>query len=360
MDYLHEDQYYIDLYDLLTIKECLLWEKNVIERDLPPYKGKKIPKEQEPGLKKFFVEFPLYFITGENYVHKAERIREWKENDRKKQEKYDSATEPSNISCLSCGNYMHSTLKELYDFMNEPLKVLFFFECPNCKKRRGVFDNGEEFKSREKICEKCGHPIETSIKKRGKKTVWITSCTKCDFKKVEEDDFEEWKKQQDKERKEDEELLHKFRTKYCMSEKEGQEYVSQKVLMEHLNRTMEESKRKETDPAYKKVKQLKKISVVELERLLNKALKKQKYRKLTFDKPEIGQFVIISFTVQDADSSRKEYDSTHELQRLIKNTLEKTNWRLMSEGTSYRLGYVYGRLKGYEKEEDLANLFRTK
>ena len=28
------------------------------------------------------------------------------------------------------------------------LKVLFFFECLNCKKRRGVFDDGEEYVSK--------------------------------------------------------------------------------------------------------------------------------------------------------------------------------------------------------------------
>ncbi|MDQ5981630.1 MAG: hypothetical protein QG570_380 [Patescibacteria group bacterium] len=360
MNYLKDEQYYIDLYDLITIRECLHWEENIIKRDLPPYKGKKIHEKLQPPIKTLLTDLPLYYIKGENYVHKAERIREWMEKDKEKQDKYDNASEPLNIFCPSCGKNMHTTLKELYDFMNEPLRVLFFFECSTCNKRKGIFDNGEEFKSREKLCDKCKYSLETSIEKKGKKTIWATKCTNCDFKEEEEDDFEEWKKQRDIELKKDEELLSKFRTKYCLSETEGQEYVSQKILMEHLNKTMEESKRKEADPAYKKVKQLRKMSVVELERLLSKGLEKQKYTKLTFDKPEIGQFVIIPFTVQDADSSRKEYDSTHELQKLVKNTLEKTNWRLMSEGTSYRLGYVYGRLKGYERDEDMAKLFRAK
>lgn len=48
------------------------------------------------------------------------------------------------------------------------------------------------------------------------------------------------------------------------------------------------------------------------------------------------------------------------LQKLLKTALESTNWRLMSEGTSYRMGCVYGRLKGYEREEDLAELFGWK
>lgn len=360
MTFLKGEQYYIDLYDLLTIRECLHWEENIIRQELPKLKGKKIYKKIQPPIKRLLTDLPLYYIKGENYINKQKRISEWMERDRDKQDQYDNASEPLNIHCPSCGKNMHSSLRELYDFMNEPLRELFFFECSTCGKRKGIFDNGEEFKSREKLCDKCKYPIETSIEKKGKKTIWTTKCTNCDFKEIEEDDFEEWKKQRDIERKNDEELLNKFRTKYCLSEAEGQEYVSQKILMEHLNKTIEESKRKEADPAYKKVKQIRKMSVVELEILLDKSLGKQKYTKLLLDKPEIGQSVIIPFTVQDSDSSRKEYDSTHELQKLIKNTLEKTNWRLMSEGTSYRLGYVYGRLKGYEREEDMAKLFKTK
>lgn len=32
----------------------------------------------------------------------------------------------------------------------------------------------------------------------------------------------------------------------------------------------------------------------------------------------------------------------------------------MSEGMTYRLGYLYGRLKGYEREEDLLDLIKHK
>ncbi len=74
----------------------------------------------------------------------------------------------------------------------------------------------------------------------------------------------------------------------------------------------------------------------------------------------MGKYVIVPFTVQDAKSDRKEYDSTNTLRKLIKKTLENTNWRLMTEGASYRLGYLHGRLKGYEREEDLVEIVRKK
>lgn len=40
----------------------------------------------------------------------------------------------------------------------------------------------------------------------------------------------------------------------------------------------------------------------------------------------------------------------------MNRTLESTNWRLASDGISYRLGYLNGRLHAYENEEDLKKL----
>jgi hypothetical protein len=63
--------------------------------------------------------------------------------------------------------------------------------------------------------------------------------------------------------------------------------------------------------------------------------------------------------LQDADSSRVEADSVRRFHRIIKKALEGTNWRLMSEEVHYRLGYLSGRLKGYEQEEDLFQLVKA-
>jgi len=86
--------------------------------------------------------------------------------------------------------------------------------------------------------------------------------------------------------------------------------------------------------------------------------KKSGIRKLMLEKPEIEKYVVVPFTVQDADSSRKDNDSVRRLQRVLRKTLMGSNWRLMSEGVTYRLGYLSGRLKGYEREEDLVELVR--
>jgi hypothetical protein len=41
------------------------------------------------------------------------------------------------------------------------------------------------------------------------------------------------------------------------------------------------------------------------------------------------------------------------MENTLKEVLEGTNWRLLSNSLSYRLGYVSGQLKGAEQEEDL-------
>lgn len=100
---------------------------------------------------------------------------------------------------------------------------------------------------------------------------------------------------------------------------------------------------------------LKKTTIPDLEKLLKKAVEKAKYAKLEFEKPDIGQYVNIPFSVQDTNSARTDRKSSQELEEIIKETLKDTNWRLMDR-VSYRLGYLQGRLKGYEQEEDMIKL----
>ena len=163
----------------------------------------------------------------------------------------------------------------------------------------------------------------------------------------------------EKKKRADRKLLEKYRDKYCFSEEEGQEYITSTENMGSLKNIYRRASKK-ANPFFQKAKSLKKLNVSEMEKLLKEALEKEKYVKLNLEKPEMGKFVIIPFTVQDAESSRKEYESTNKMKKLVKATLESTNWRLMSEGLFYRLGYVYGRLKGYEREADLVELLGGK
>ncbi|MCL5797388.1 MAG: hypothetical protein M1366_01115 [Patescibacteria group bacterium] len=362
MQYLHDEQHYIDLYDLLTIKDCLriiqFWQKAYREKSNEK-EIKDLPQEEKIKGFSYYLNWELYGTQGERYRHKKERIEEMVEENRKKQDFYDNISEPSNISCNSCGKRLYTDTKILEDFMDKPMKVLFYFSCKTCKEKRAVYNTGEEFISKPSLCPKCGHELEethTIKKSKNKVIIWKRKCSACKFADEEIDDFEKKHLEWEKEKQKDKELLEKYRKEFCLSDEKGQEYIELVNKMKIAHEVFEEEKQRYDNPVYQRSIQLKKIEIVELEKLLSELFEKERYIKLSFDKPEIGQYVIVPFTVQDADSSRKGFDSSNNLQKIVKNALEDTNWRLVSNSLSYRLGYVSGQLKGYEHEEDMLEL----
>jgi len=78
--------------------------------------------------------------------------------------------------------------------------------------------------------------------------------------------------------------------------------------------------------------------------------------KFLNDKPEIDRYVIVPFSLQDGDDLRNKSDNLHELEKLIIKTLDGTNWRLLGGSLMSRLGFISGKLKGYEQDEDLQEI----
>lgn len=107
---------------------------------------------------------------------------------------------------------------------------------------------------------------------------------------------------------------------------------------------------------YNAIKELSKPKIAELTPLLAKPLEDAGYIEFRLDKPEIGKDVVIGFSCLDNKTEREDYASRKDLQKLINKTLTNTNWRLMSDGVSCRLGYLNGKLRAYENEEDLLKL----
>lgn len=336
--YLKEESYYTDLYDLHTIEECLRF--------------------CESQRNQFPQTFGLYFIKGERYRNKSSTVRKWMERDHECNEFFLNVQEPHAIRCSNCARTMSVIEKELYDFLNKHFRVLFFFECPACKKRKGIFDNGEEYKPKSSLCPKCNRVIKVSAEQKEKTLIWSENCPSCGFTETQVDDVEKERTERIEKEQKQIELLHKHRVEFCFSDKEGFEYVQGIERIKTLEELVKKSELKQMDPDYKKAESLNKWTIAQLEKALSETLKKEQYLKLSFEKPEIDRYVIVPFTVQDFDSSRKEKDSEYKLRRVIKKALERSNWRLMSEGVFYRLGYLSGRLKGYEREEDLVQIIR--
>ena len=107
---------------------------------------------------------------------------------------------------------------------------------------------------------------------------------------------------------------------------------------------------------YKKVEKLEKLTFIQLKNKISSILEEKGFVCLDFDKPEIDKDIKIDFTVQDSKDERKPMESEADLKSILKKTLKETNWRLINNNVYCRLGILSGRLRGYEKEEDLLKL----
>ena len=354
MDYLKDKQEYIDFYDLLTIKECLQWI------ELAKKSGKKvqeIKKIEKPGYVGALGEIALYFKKGENYRRKEKTIDEWMERDKRLQEKYDNTPLLENVFCNDCNYAMEFFDKSLDQKLEGKLRVLFFFECPHCHKRKGVYEDGGVF-DMDKKCPKCGSELESMTVKKNEVLTIIDKCKNCNYEYKDVWDFKADEEKSKKENERQKYLLDNFRKEFCLSKEEGEEYVMDRIRDENFKKRDDEQKKKEDDPKYQKAMKLRKIKVIELQKIIEEVIIKNGFNNLSFDKPETDRQIIIPFSVQETNNERSGYDGSRNLKRAIVKALEDTNWRLMSDGIRERLGILSGKLKGYEREEDLVKIIK--
>ncbi|MFA6430456.1 MAG: hypothetical protein WC229_01000 [Candidatus Paceibacterota bacterium] len=348
-------QYYYDLYDRHTVEICRRLVKNsqTKEDDKPLYcKGEKVPKEVMDILSNMILEMRLIFETGDRYMNKEEIIGKWISRDQEKDRFYESVQAPEGIHCLRCCSLMKVLDKDLWDVYEKPLRVLFMFDCPNkCLPRRAFYDNGEEWTFKADPCPKCGSHLHSKEEITEDKFITHYFCDSCDFTKI-----EELARTANKKDEPDPNFIAD-REKYCLSKEEGEKWSLEVVRLEGMKRLVDDWKERDKNKdQYDKIAQIKKLTILELEKLINPVLEKAGYIKLQLSNPEITKDFIVPFGVYDSKSDRPERHSEADLKKLLKKTLEGTNWRLMTEGISYRLGFLSGRLRGYEREEDLLKL----
>lgn len=362
MQYLQNKQYYIDSYDIHTIEECLkyYWAiKDGFEKKRLSKEFKKYTKEEFNNQVHKAASYTVNAVKGERYRHKAETISKWTESDRQMQEKYDN-TIPSVVHCTECFSETTIFSKTLHDAYGKNARMLFMYECTKCKKRQALFEDGTKWNYQPPMCPKCNTPLKSKSTYKNEVDTTVNTCPKCKYTQKEIYDFKKSRIEREQKEARDKKLLIDYRNDFCYSDKDGQEAVQS---LDNLVRAVDDWKEREkkvADPVYQKAMKLKKLTIIEVEKLITKAAEKEKYVKLMLDKLEIGKQVIVGFTIQDEDPKRREYDSKNILQKLIKKALEKTNWRLTSEGVNYRLGYLTGRLKGLENEDDLIDIYKHK
>lgn len=346
--HLKDESYYSDLYDRLTIEECQRWENKEYPKLLKETDEEaKLTKVKEEYFHKVVIRLAIYFLTADRAAKKSETIQEWMKRDQEKDEWLAHAEEPKHIRCLGCSLFLTDCIsRDLMDNHQGQEEVIFMFECGKCHKRRAFWENGKEWEHKPK-CIQCRSEVVSESTKEGDIITTRHSCSHCGHEEVDTMDLKTKEEAADPN-------FEANRKKYCISELEGKEIIREsqerKVLLDGWK------ERDEKKALYEDIAKIQKLTIVELQSLITPVIEKAGYTKLEFEKPDLQKDVVLEFSLQDAESGRGDYDSVHNLQKLLKKTLEPTNWRLMSDGVSCRLGFLQGRLRGIEGEEKLKEL----
>lgn len=354
-EHLKDRKYYEDLYDRHTVKFCRRFEKSLLESF---YKSiaKEYPKATLERLRQTassWMVLPMYLEVGDRYKQREKTIEKWMKDDRRRDEKLANTPDPK-MRCQKCSMPMDVVDKYLdLSFDNQPERVIFWLQCKDCNVRRVVYDDGTE-KDLNSYCEKCsGLMKRKSVRKKSSITT-IYTCTKCGYEEKDVFDLNEPKASKPQPDPKEEVQFEYDKERFCLSPDKGIEYLNQ---TEKLDRLLGKVKNQEDNrDVYKNLAKLRRINIADVKKLLTDKLNKSGYTKFDLGKSDLSKNIVVEFTVQDEQSDRYEYDSKKSLADAINDTLVDTNWILMSEGISYRMGFLSGRLKGIENEDELLKI----
>lgn len=362
--HLKEHKFYEDIYDRHTVEDArrdmVHHEKFYAELKSEMPEGDTIDMPRNAVIANAFYMQAVGLELLHRYENREQYINDWMAKDEAKDNQIANARLAEEPYCHHCGktglritdkSLMHRDGK--YD---DPEEVLFMLRCPHCDKNSAFWEDGTAWKVKPTVCPKCQSEELTHKTTKTKKAVTITyTCVSCEhiFKDKMDMSTEEEKPDPD---------FDKDRAHFCLWDKEFREHlIATKKGFEDMARFGKERKEKEDNKhIYDAIKEMKKPKIAELVPLLSEPLEKAGYIEFHLDKPELGRDIYIGFSCLDGKSGRDDYDSRKTLKKLVDEALVDTNWRLMADGIHYRLGYLNGRLRAYEREEDLKNLVRKK
>lgn len=357
MKRLKNREYYEDLYDRLTV-ECGRRNTETFN-DLYDKFFEIMPDEPRNSLRAVLHLNLIYMLFVGNelldrYDKREDDIREMMAKDEAKDRQVVDAhltTEPVCQHCQATGLRLTDKMLCHRDSFDELEEVLFILKCSKCQKNSAVWSDGNPLEPRKTSCPKCSAGMEENDNRRGNVITTTYTCSSCGHQYKSKLDFTPKKEEIDPNFETD-------RTIYGLhDEKVQQELRDAKWRYEEMARLGKEWKEKEENiHIYDAIAELKKPKIAELMPLLQSKLEKAGYAEFSLDKPEIGKIAYVSFNCLDSKSDREDYDSRKTLQITIRKALSGTNWCLTSDGISYRLGYLTGRLRAYEEEEQLKKL----
>jgi hypothetical protein len=348
--YLRERIYYEELYDRHTVEKCHIYDEGVAPQYKLDFNGAVQDQRDKPvPVKMAASNILLYFLTGSRYVEKDEVISKWIERDQDRDRMMETTKVPRAL-CPKCSCFMECAYKTIEIRIDDkPERINFFLVCKDCRESKHVYEDGTEIIRKPILCPKCKHALDTSIERKGKKRLYKEACSGCGYKSVEEDIVTA--------KEPTEEEVRKFATdkaRFCLTPEKGEVYRRWMSDVEKLREMMAE--REENKDIYEKMPQIKKLSLMALEKHLSTVLKKHGFARLKLAEPQAGREFSVSFTVYEGQEGRDKYQSEKVLKQLFKKALADTNWTLMTEGINSRLGVLSGRFRGYESEEELKAL----
>ena len=354
-------EYYEDRYDRLTVesarRDIVYYDKFYEEFE------SKLPHDDKidrPGNAILLNIFYMQVIGDElvrRYQERNSSIIEMIARDEARDAQISEARLSEEPLCRHCNaqglriidkSLMHRGEEYKYD---DPEEVLFTLKCSHCDKNSACWNDGAAWIPKPTLCPKCNAEMSHVVTKNKKAITFTYTCPSCKHSYKDKMDLSDKKEKPDPD-------YEKDRLHYCLVDEEFRDKLIEikRGLKEMAQLGKEFKEREDNKHVYDAVAEINKPKIVELIHLLTPALEQAGYIEFNLDKPELGKDVYIGFSCLDSKSEREDYDSRKTLQKAVRKALEDTNWRLMSDGISYRLGYLSGRLRAYEQEEDLKKL----
>lgn len=358
--YLKERKYYEDIVDHVTVEHG---RRKFASFEEFRQKFLEIADDQPPDSHRNVLHLNWFYMLMvgndllERYDKRDAEIQEVMDRDEAKDEQIAAARLTSEPFCEHCGktglrivskDLMHRGEDYKYD---DPEEVLFLLRCPHCERNSAYWEDGGRWERRITRCPKCKTIIVEKDSRRGKVITMTYTCPSCSHTYKNKLDLNP------KDDKPDPDYEHD-RYMFCLQDKKMlEEHRNGKWRLDGLIRMGKEFKEKEDNKhIYDALAEVKKPKIAELSTILALALEEAGYIEFSLDKPEMGRDVYVGFSCLDNKTDREDYDSRKTLKKLVDKALIETNWRLMSDGISYRLGYLNGRVKAYEGEEALKDL----
>jgi predicted RNA-binding Zn-ribbon protein involved in translation (DUF1610 family) len=365
LTHLKDRPYYEDLYDHATVEQCRSGESIVndafrkMEETALASEFKERPVAWYVEYSKLYLQF-VELTAAHRQYHRDKVITAWMERDEQKDRRLASARLSKTPFCRSCGQnlevmdkyYLHREGKDRNDE-----DIIFIVSCKPCGKRQTFWEDGAEWEGVKFYCDKCQAEMTVAHKETSDALISTYTCTNCKHSYKETLDLSK----RPAEEESVDPLYELDRKRFCIDDDTMRELEDK---LEHMARLAklyaDATERTEHADVYDAVKDIKQLKIAQLIETLRQVLEKAQYVEFKLGEPQLGQEVVIEFSCLDTKGERQENDSKNSLRKSITKTLEETNWRLMSEGVHYRLGYLTGRLKAYEGEEALKKLIEQR